>query len=644
MIGMAARNALAAAAVGAVTYLCAIGSPIAAPVVEFGSPVALVEPAGGYVGQLAVTPDHGPPGTLVTIAAEGLPADQEFDLVWYTVEGRWNVGNGEYHGRTYDPVAYRIASVRTDGEGRVAASFAAPEDFGFQHDIVLQQGDRLFTQAAFNLDMTVELLQDHGPLGTPIAVEIKGIGWRQLQNSWLLLYDNAFTGWISAVTTRGTARFTIPATGAPGVHVLEVLHGDFTFPYRNMQQSPEPDRPTFVRHFTITPGEAVLPPPPEQQTQAEVRGLAEPGELVASPRSSTVGQPVIITGQGLSPGKRYELHWQSLSGNRVSGGGWTESSQAIAAGEADDAGQVAFRFDAPDDLGGAHQLSVSNGETVQTGTLWIAPSALPLDVESGPAGTSFTIHLKGVGWSETANIYTIVYDNGYIGYACGFNSNGDVEIFLQATGEPGWHFIDLYPAIYRGTESRPVNFRIPQLTYAEDHPGEDLPRFRFAFRIVESEGQPSQEGRFSSVLRPRPSQRTRGLMRRADAAAHRLCRIPARCLRPNGSAVDAPKGGEQAGDPGVADPVVERLALAAGGDEAVGAQQRQMLRQRRLAEADAFGERADRHLAGLRQLAEDQQPLLVGEEAQGRAHLGHLALQVRDLVGVGHRFHHFRYC
>ena len=27
-----------------------------------------------------------------------------------------------------------------------------------------------------------------------------------------------------------------------------------------------------------------------------------------------------------------------------------------------------------------------------------------------------------VGWSETANIVHVVYDNSYIGYACAFNS------------------------------------------------------------------------------------------------------------------------------------------------------------------------------------------------------------------------------
>ena len=115
----------------------------------------------------------------------------------------------------------------------------------------------------------------------------------------------------------------------------------------------------------------------------------------------------------------------------------------------------------------------------------IETSVVSISPTSGPTGTPVTIHLKGVGWTETANIYTVVYDNSYIGYACAFNSQGDVRIPLQATGDPGWHFLDLYPAIYRGEEQRPRNFLIPQLSYAADHPGEDLPHFRFAFEVTE---------------------------------------------------------------------------------------------------------------------------------------------------------------
>ena len=214
----------------ALSLLSATGA-LAAPLASaFGPQAPWAEPSGGYVGRLKVTPEHAPSGTLLTVTAEGLPAEQEFDLVWRTVTGTWRVANAEYHGREYTPVAYHIAKVKADIAGRATTTFTAPEDYGFNHDVVLQQGVRLFTQAGFNLDMTVKLSPESGPPGTPITVEVKGIGWRHLQNSYVLLYDNNFTGWMSTVTTGGSATFTIPATGKPGVHVLELLHADLPLP------------------------------------------------------------------------------------------------------------------------------------------------------------------------------------------------------------------------------------------------------------------------------------------------------------------------------------------------------------------------------------------------------------------------------
>ena len=55
---------------------------------------------------MTVSPDHGPPGTLVRVAAEGLPADADFQLVWRTVKGGWKVAQAEYHGREYTPAAF----------------------------------------------------------------------------------------------------------------------------------------------------------------------------------------------------------------------------------------------------------------------------------------------------------------------------------------------------------------------------------------------------------------------------------------------------------------------------------------------------------------------------------------------------------
>jgi len=471
------------------SLLLAGPSALASPASALGPQLPIVEPKVGFVGRLQLSPPNGPAGTTVTITAERLPPNQEFALAWRTVVGAWNVSDGEYHGREFKVVAYEIGKFNSNSAGLLTAMFVAPEDFGFVHDIVLQQRDRLLTQAAFSLDMTVKISPESGPPGTPITVEVQGIGWRPLFNSWHLLYDNRFTGWISSVTTHGSAKFVIPATGNPGTHILEILHGEFTFPYRNMQQNPEPDRPRWAIPFTVNDAPPILPRPAERQVQTRLKMQLSAGELVAQPAFAAVGDEVTVRTAAVAPDQLYQLNWVTLAGNRIGSGGWEQAARAVASARSNDAGEVQFRFSVPDDLGGPHPLFLSTEAGTKIGTLLVVPKALPLDVTRGPVGTTFAVHLKGVGWTETANIYHVVYDNSYIGYACGFNSQGDVEIFLKASGDPGLHFIDLYPGIYKGAERRPNNYAIPQLTYADDHPGEDLPAFHFAFEVMKQPGR-----------------------------------------------------------------------------------------------------------------------------------------------------------
>src|SRR5262245_65669726 len=74
-------------------------SAFAAPrVTELGPEVTVGEPSGGFMGRLSVTPAHGPVGTPVTVSGEGLPADQEVQLIWTTVKGSWKVTIAEYLG------------------------------------------------------------------------------------------------------------------------------------------------------------------------------------------------------------------------------------------------------------------------------------------------------------------------------------------------------------------------------------------------------------------------------------------------------------------------------------------------------------------------------------------------------------------
>jgi hypothetical protein len=69
---------------------------------------------------------------------------------------------------------------------------------------------------------------------------------------------------------------------------------------------------------------------------------------------------------------------------------------------------------------------------------------------------------------------------------CGFNSQGDVIINFNAAGSPGMHLIDFYPGIYQGPDNEQQLYRLPQLTYADDHPGNKIPALRFAFDVTSS--------------------------------------------------------------------------------------------------------------------------------------------------------------
>ncbi len=177
-----------------------------------------------------------------------------------------------------------------------------------------------------------------------------------------------------------------------------------------------------------------------------------------------------------------------MVGSRVTPSGFapvnTEFAQVTVAAD----GSFELPYEFPDTHGGLHRVSaMMNGDQeLARSQIRILPIAYPLETQEVRFGDRLNFHLKGIGWTQTENIFGIVVDNVYIGYACGFSTNGDVQFPLEVSWQPGWHFVDIYPSFYRNkdysqVDEAPFLFRHAMLTW-EDHPSGF--HFRYAFKVL----------------------------------------------------------------------------------------------------------------------------------------------------------------
>jgi len=309
-----------------------------------------------------------------------------------------------------------------------------------------------------------------------------------MESTWVVNWDNQELGFVSAASTRGSAVARFRAAGPAGDHVVKLYTGWQGQAYLNYEQSPiaELPRPQFT--FRTTPGgeATVFAEPYAPQAAPRDETIPAGAALTLDPRQGPVGTRAVLKGAGFGAGTQLTVAWGTAAGSRVSGNGFAMEDRPLGEITVGPNGRIEWPVTIPDDLGGLHAISLSSGTKAIAQTHFvIETSIVSMTPRSGPAGTPVSIHLKGVGWTEYDNVYIATYDNAYMGYACGFNSQGDVVVNFTAAGEAGVHIIDLYPGIYQGppTEAQQL-YRLPQLTYADDHPGNRIPALRFAFEVT----------------------------------------------------------------------------------------------------------------------------------------------------------------
>jgi len=503
-----------AVAVGALALLqssaVAAPTPVTAPVIPgapklFGPVVDAGTPSDAMAA-LKTTPDVAPAGTKVTISGTGLPAGKAVSLVWMTANVRFILDpkpdSVDYIGRKVDKIGVALSNATTDASGAFKATFVAPKDYGGLHDIFAVINGKQAAKGGYLLERTVTISPLKGPVGTPITVTVNGMGSPTYESVGSVLYDNHYAGAVSANTTRGWTQFKIRASGKAGAHFIEYAGSSHTVPYLNMQQSPVPWTDAHRMKFTVTKDAGAPKPSLEWPTAVQPTMSERTTVLSTNVTGSATAQldstsgPILtkvnVTAAGLIPNAPAALQWTSVVGNRVNCTGtcWNFVNEQLGSATVGADGTLKTGIKVPDGLGGWHAVQiVQNGQIKAQVPYYVKRSFVNIP-KTVKAGEPFIVEIKGVGWTQIDNTVAVTYDNSYMGYACGFNSNGYVRIQLMATGDPGTHLIDLYPLLYTQQPAYAYSQlgMVPLLGFANDAPGlaagYDLPAYRLAITVV----------------------------------------------------------------------------------------------------------------------------------------------------------------
>ena len=508
-VGTAATGALMLGLV--VPSALADGGPVPTPVLSgvpaFPGPVAAASKPAGNIGLLRVDPSNGTVGTPFKVSGSGLPANKNLKIVWQTSNVTWLLDarpdSVDYLGRQTTAAGAIIGDVTTDASGAFSFSTNAPVDFGAIHDIYAVADGLQLAKGGFLVERTFKITPTSGPIGTKIHVSMTGLGATLYGSSEALYYDSHYTGVATALWTRGKAEYDFRAAGPVGKHVI-TLAGGMQFNYLNYQQSPVPWAVGTFLEFNVTadngpPKAEINWPDPVTPTIDKRTTLAAanltPDTKAVMTLSATSGQvdtKTTATLTGLTPNAAVDIVWSTVVGNRVNCTGtcWVFATIPLTSGKAAADGTLTMDVTIPDNLGGWHVIQAVQATKVMAQQSFYVKRSIysfPLRVKEG---AHFTFHLKGVGWTQLDNTVAVTYDNSYVGYACGFNSNGDVVVNMVATGGKGTHLIDVYPLLYTYSPTYPFppHNMVPFLSYQKDEPalalGYQLPALRIAITVT----------------------------------------------------------------------------------------------------------------------------------------------------------------
>jgi len=459
----------------------------------------------GSDGNLVLSDKEGYVGDEITLKGRNFPAGQEYELLWNSTEGRWGVLEGnEIVGPQYQPRTDQIATVRTDADGAFDETWTVPKDYGGAHRVQVEDGDgNVVARDEFSITPHFEIDRTEAPLGEAFTITGYGIGPNVVTNNYQVSWDNGNVGFMTGVMNRGTGTAEIRAVGPPGEHVIQVWRNYKGVPYlQNNTQSPygpvaggrqsvwtvevtEPDDDP--RTAWVDP---LLDEQPMSVHYPEIDADSE-AELEISPPSGQAGTTAVITGRNFPAESEVDLIWYRHEGHRVKGIPITPEPKpdVLPTVETDSEGGFQTEIAIPRAEGSTRPITAAvDGREVAVTGFMMQPSIETFAPVRGPVGTEIDIELSGIGWTIYENAPFFVYDNTPLGYVCGTagdDKEGTVHARIRAAGEPGWHFLDIYPSLFDMQEEKPVFEVRPHLSYLDNHPVRPLPALHMAFEVTE---------------------------------------------------------------------------------------------------------------------------------------------------------------
>lgn len=452
---------------------------------------------------LELSPAEGFVGDDVTMRGTNLPADTRVDIVWHTATGRWGVLKAnDIVGPQFQPRTEHVTTVETSSDGDLAVNWTIPQDYGGDHIIEIRShdGDSL-AKANYSVRPWFEIDRTTVPMGEMIQVVGYGLGPNVLTNNYQLAWDNGVVGFMTGVMNNGTATGQLRAVGPVGKHQVQVWRNFRGIPFlQNNTQSPfgpvaggrdsvwtievtEPESEPEVAWMDQLMDEAPLSehyPELDEDTEAT---------LEITPTSGQSGTSAVLTGRDFPPETEVDLIWYTHEGHRIKGVPITAEPRPnlLPVVTTDEDGTFEYEFEIPNEQGATRPITAEvDGRSVAVTGFVLQPKILTLEPTEVAFGEEIEVEFTGVGWPKYENAYFFVYDNKPLGYVCSIdNEDGIVRTKIRATGEPGTHFIDVYPGIFDMEEDEPDFELMPHLSYIDNHPVRPLPAMHFAIELTE---------------------------------------------------------------------------------------------------------------------------------------------------------------